>query len=98
MVKKKGPVWKHWKQLGESNTHPSVQCNYCSKIFDRAVPKRMQAHLDQHCAGAPNNAKSQSRQSSHESAIPSNDPNATARANTSEINRPVKRIKNSGID
>ncbi len=105
MVKKKGPVWEHWTEIrnrginnNKPNSHPSVQCNYCSKNFERAVPKRMQAHLDENCTEAPNNAKSQS---SHESAIPSNEessPNTSIRANTFEINRPTKRIKTSGID
>ncbi|CAB4374619.1 unnamed protein product [Rhizophagus irregularis] len=65
MTKKKGPVWKHWTVItqnqvenSKSNSHPSVQCNYCTKIFDRAVPSRMQVHLDNEYFGAPDNAKS----------------------------------------
>ncbi len=69
MVKKRGPVWKHWIEIsngsesnGKSNTHPSVKYKYCSKLYDRAVPKRMQKHLNK-CSQAPNVAK-KSKQSS----------------------------------
>ncbi|CAB5379063.1 unnamed protein product [Rhizophagus irregularis] len=45
----------------KNNSHPFVsfvQCNYCTKIFDQAVPSRMQVHLDKECSGAPDNTKS----------------------------------------
>ncbi|CAB4425641.1 unnamed protein product [Rhizophagus irregularis] len=63
MTKKKGAVWKHWtvnqtENNNNNKSHPSVQCNYCPKVFDRAVSLRMQNHLDKECLGAPDNAKS----------------------------------------
>ena len=58
MARKKGPVWEHFNSVN-SNSHPKVQCKYCTKDFKRAVPERMQAHLDKKCPNAPNNAKSQ---------------------------------------
>ena len=70
MPKRKGSIWNHWTVVQAKNSdgsgndkpsvHPSVKCNYCFKIFDRAVPKRMQAHLDKKCSKAPDNAKSHS--------------------------------------
>ncbi|CAB4390905.1 unnamed protein product [Rhizophagus irregularis] len=61
--RKKGAVWKHFfKTVVESNnSHPPVQCKYCCKNYQRAVPERMQAHLDK-CPKAPSNAKSQPKQ------------------------------------
>ncbi|CAG8615248.1 10059_t:CDS:1, partial [Rhizophagus irregularis] len=61
--RKKGAVWKHFfKTVVESNnSHPFVQCKYCCKNYQRAVPERMQAHLDK-CSKAPSNAKSQPKQ------------------------------------
>ncbi|CAB4485444.1 unnamed protein product [Rhizophagus irregularis] len=62
--RKKGRVWVHFKTIVESNdSHPPVQCKYCSKKYQRAVPERMQAHLDK-CTNAPSNAKSQPKQQS----------------------------------
>src|SRR6266498_4149525 len=97
-MKQKGFVWEHWTETSNGgmnnnkpNSHPSVQCNYCSKSFGRAVPKRMQDHLDKNCPRAPNNAKSQSRQSFQESAASSNE-------ESFEINRPINRIQTSRID
>jgi hypothetical protein len=67
MVKKKGTIWNHWTIITQSSIenneikpslHPSVKCNYCSKVFNRAVPLRMQAHLNE-CLNAPSNAKLQ---------------------------------------
>ncbi|GES73305.1 kinase-like domain-containing protein [Rhizophagus clarus] len=61
--RKKRPVWNHFNSLSRSDvSHPHVQCIYCSKEFQRAVPERMQVHLDKKCPNAPNNAKSQSSQ------------------------------------
>jgi len=64
MGKKKRTIWNHWTVITQNSVennkpslHPSVQCNYCSKIFDRAVPFRMQAHLDKECLGTPDNSK-----------------------------------------
>ncbi|CAG8444747.1 12743_t:CDS:2 [Rhizophagus irregularis] len=61
MVRKKGPVWDHFEILNNAvNSHPHVRCKYCPKEYKRAVPKRMQFHLDKNCAQAPNSTKSQS--------------------------------------
>ncbi|CAG8768455.1 14154_t:CDS:2, partial [Funneliformis caledonium] len=38
--------------------HSSVKCNYCSKVFNRAVPLRMQTHLNE-CLNVSSNAKLQ---------------------------------------
>ncbi|PKY55779.1 hypothetical protein RhiirA4_475475, partial [Rhizophagus irregularis] len=47
MTRKKGPVWNHFKIIGNDNdTHPRVQCKYCPKVFGRACPNRMQEHFD----------------------------------------------------
>ncbi|GBB89101.1 hypothetical protein RclHR1_01580002 [Rhizophagus clarus] len=63
MVRKKGPVWDYYDiQSNVDNSHPHVKCKYCSKEFKRAVPERMQAHLNKKCPGAPDHTKSQSRQ------------------------------------
>ena len=61
MVRKKKPVWEHFlkTESEDDRKHPSVRCKHCGKTYKRAVPKRMQAHLDE-CSNAPNNAKSQS--------------------------------------
>jgi hypothetical protein len=68
-ARKKRPVWKHFNSGDRNiNSHPYVQCKYCFKDFQRAVPERMQAHLDK-CPGAPNNAKSQSKQQNTASTI-----------------------------
>src|SRR5205085_7334175 len=60
MVRKKKPVWEHFlkTESEDDRKHPSVRCKHCDKSYKRAVPKRMQAHLDE-CSNAPNNAKSQ---------------------------------------
>ena len=45
MVRKKGPVWKHFSVISNNDDpHPHVKCNYCSKEFKRAIPERMQYH------------------------------------------------------
>ncbi|CAB4417127.1 unnamed protein product [Rhizophagus irregularis] len=63
MVRKKGPVWNHFEIISNTiNSHPHVKCKYCSKEYKRAVPERMQTHLDKKCVQAPNSAKSQSKQ------------------------------------
>src|SRR6266542_5637659 len=95
--KKKETIWNHWtvitQNLAENNkpsSHPSVQCNYCSKIFDRAVPFQMQAYLDKECLGAPDNSK-----------LPYTEPSSnTINTNIliSKINRPIKRTKLSTIN
>ncbi|RIA82657.1 hypothetical protein C1645_835015, partial [Glomus cerebriforme] len=70
MVRKKGPVWKHFNIESQNNaSHPYVRCKYCSKHFERAVPERMQAHLDKKCPEAPNIAKSQHRKQNTTSRI-----------------------------
>ncbi|RIA88463.1 hypothetical protein C1645_774845 [Glomus cerebriforme] len=58
--RKKGPVWEHFNiESNKDDSHPHVRCKYCSKDFKRAVPERMQAHLNKKCLEAPNNVKSQ---------------------------------------
>ncbi|CAB4402730.1 unnamed protein product [Rhizophagus irregularis] len=70
MVRKKGPVWEHFQIISNiDNPHPHVQCKHCSKDFQRAVPERMQAHLNKKCQNAPNNAKSQTKQQNTTSII-----------------------------
>ncbi|CAB4402743.1 unnamed protein product [Rhizophagus irregularis] len=70
MVRKKGPVWEHFQIIGNNNNpHPHVQCKHCSKDFQRAVPERMQAHLNKKCPKAPNNVKSQIKQQNTTSKI-----------------------------
>jgi hypothetical protein len=106
MTKKKGTVWKHWTVItqnqvenSKNNSHPSVQCNYCTKIFDRAVPSRMQVHLDKECSRAPDNAKSKQNVGSQDS-IPKttqSTPNITPNSVT-PTNRPIKRIKTQKIE
>ncbi|RIA88238.1 hypothetical protein C1645_826650 [Glomus cerebriforme] len=46
------------EENNRKKSYPPVQCNYCSKVFDRAVTLRMQTHLDKECLGAPDNTKS----------------------------------------
>src|SRR3954468_2009651 len=90
MGKKKGPAWNHWKIINENGTnHPSVECIYCEKRYDRAVYSRLRKHFDKY------HAKSQS--SKLNTTLTESSPNIT-RANTPEINRPIKRIKTSRID
>src|SRR6266536_5854124 len=63
---KKKTVWKNWKIIQKNNKsekHPHAQCKYCSKEFKRAIPQRMQKHLDKKCRYAPNNAKSHKSES-----------------------------------
>ncbi|CAB4482374.1 unnamed protein product [Rhizophagus irregularis] len=72
--RKKRHVWEHFNS-GDRNvdSHPPVQCKYCLKYFQRGVPERMQAHLDDKCPSAPNNAKSHSTQQNITSTIESID-------------------------
>ncbi|CAB4373771.1 unnamed protein product [Rhizophagus irregularis] len=59
-MRKKGPIWNHFTiESKDYNSHPHVRCNYCSKDFQRAVPERMQAHVDKKCSKAPSNVKQQ---------------------------------------
>ncbi|CAG8617557.1 11366_t:CDS:2 [Rhizophagus irregularis] len=70
MVRKKGPVWEHFQIIdNKDNRHPHVQCKHCSKDFQRAVPERMQAHLNKKCPKAPNHVKSQTKQQNTTSKI-----------------------------
>src|ERR1700722_1274365 len=63
MVRKKGPVWENFNiKSNHDDPHPHVQCKYCFKDFKRAVPERMQAHLDKKCPKAPTNVKLQYKQ------------------------------------
>ncbi len=97
MGKKKRTIWNYWivitQNSAENNkpsSHPSVQCNYCSKIFDRAVPFQMQAYLDKECLGASDNSKLPYIELSP-NTINTNIP-------ISEINRSIKRTKLSTIN
>ncbi|CAB5362704.1 unnamed protein product [Rhizophagus irregularis] len=56
--RKKSDAWNHFfKTVVESNnSHPPVQCKYCCKSYQRAVPVRMQTHLNR-CPNAPSDAK-----------------------------------------
>ncbi|CAG8727139.1 6366_t:CDS:1, partial [Racocetra fulgida] len=61
MERKKKLVWNHWTVINvkkdKKEKHPRAQCNYCHKEFERAIPERMQKHLNK-CSDAPDNAKS----------------------------------------
>ncbi|KAF0455057.1 sel1 repeat domain-containing protein [Gigaspora margarita] len=59
MERGKKQVWKHWIVIkkDKDKKYPRAQCNYCHKEFERAIPKRMQKHLNK-CLDAPDNAKS----------------------------------------
>src|SRR5579859_7648269 len=59
--REKKPVCKHWNIIQKINNekHPHARCKYCPKEFKRAIPERMQKHLDKKCPHAPSNAKSQ---------------------------------------
>ncbi|CAG8465618.1 3017_t:CDS:1, partial [Funneliformis caledonium] len=103
MVKKKGTIWNHWTIITQSSIenneikpslHPSVKCNYCSKVFNRAVPLRMQAHLNE-CLNAPSNAKLQ-KTIPIQNPIPSNiteHPLTNTNTPLIEKNRSKKQIK-----
>ncbi|CAB5362708.1 unnamed protein product [Rhizophagus irregularis] len=55
--RKKSIVWTHFKIVAENDcSHPPVQCKYCCKSYQRAVPERMQTHLNR-CPNAPSDAK-----------------------------------------
>ncbi|RIA84978.1 hypothetical protein C1645_741935 [Glomus cerebriforme] len=70
LPRKKKPVWDHFCITGKNDDpHPSVRCNHCSKEYKRAVPGRMQDHLDKKCSVAPDIAKSQSRQQNTTSTV-----------------------------
>ncbi|CAG8439351.1 2414_t:CDS:2 [Cetraspora pellucida] len=49
--------------------HPCVKCKYCPKIFEHEIATQMQAHLNNTCLGAPENAKSNSKQKNLQSNI-----------------------------
>ncbi|CAB5191703.1 hypothetical protein RhiirA5_415215 [Rhizophagus irregularis] len=52
-------AWDHFYIIDKhDDPHPHVQCKYCVKEYKRAVPERMQAHLNKKCSEAPNAAKS----------------------------------------
>ncbi|CAG8794491.1 20811_t:CDS:2, partial [Dentiscutata erythropus] len=48
----------------DKKPHPPVKCMYCPKTYDRGIATQMQAHLDNDCQGAPNNAKTKKKNSS----------------------------------
>ncbi|CAG8767425.1 27374_t:CDS:2, partial [Gigaspora margarita] len=49
--------------------HPCIKYKYCPKIFKCGIATRMQAHLNNTCLGAPENAKSNSKQKNIQSNI-----------------------------
>ncbi|CAB4391541.1 unnamed protein product [Rhizophagus irregularis] len=54
IVRKKGAIWKDFSIIGKrEDSHPNVQCKYCFKEFKRAVPQRMQTHIEK-CLKATN--------------------------------------------
>lgn len=56
---RKHSAWDHFYIIDKhKDPHPHVQCKYCIKEYKRAVPERMQDHLDKKCSEAPNDAKS----------------------------------------
>ncbi|GBB92465.1 hypothetical protein RclHR1_02010002 [Rhizophagus clarus] len=56
---RKHAAWAHFYIISKNkDPHPHVQCKYCIKEYKRAVPERMQDHLDKKCSEAPNDAKS----------------------------------------
>ncbi|CAB5377623.1 unnamed protein product [Rhizophagus irregularis] len=62
IVRKKGAIWKDFSIIGKrEDSHPNVQCKYCFKEFKRAVPQRMQTHIEK-CLKATNSVKSKSKQ------------------------------------
>ncbi len=101
MVKKKGAVWKHWTIINEESneennisrkkTHPSVRCNYCSKLFEQGTSKRMQVHLNDSCPRAPDSAKIKAKQISET-------PNATTSTSIPTAKAPKKHLKNITIE
>jgi hypothetical protein len=104
MRKKKGTIWNYWTVIAldsaknsnkNKNKHSAVNCNYCSKVFDRGVPTRMQTYLNNDCLGISDNAKSKNTTqiqnlTSNTTKPPSNTP-------IFETNRPTKRVKSSTI-
>src|SRR6266487_296822 len=101
MVKKKGAVWKHWTIITEESneennisrkkTHPSVRCNYYSKLFEQGTSKRMQVHLNDSCPRAPDSAKIKAKQISET-------PNATTSTSIPTAKAPKKHLKNTTIE
>ncbi|RIA80115.1 hypothetical protein C1645_839280 [Glomus cerebriforme] len=79
------------EENNRKKSHPSVQCNYCSKVFDRAVSLRMQTHLDKECLGVPDNAKSKQNVNlqGFNSTAQNITPNITS--NTTPLNTPTNR-------
>src|SRR5438552_1639470 len=94
MVKKKGPAWNHWKIISKNGTnHPPIECIHCKKKYDRAVYSRMRTHFDKY------HSKSQSSQQNTTLTFSVTESSSnTTQTNTPGINRPIKRIKTSGID
>jgi hypothetical protein len=105
MVKKKGTVWKHWTIITDGNTeednsskkkvHPTVRCNYCSKVFEQGTSKRMQTHLNDGCSKAPISAKTKSTETP-EPPIPG--PSIYEMSQPSATKKPKKNFKNTNIE
>ncbi|CAG8605982.1 21864_t:CDS:2, partial [Gigaspora rosea] len=56
-------------QVDHNKPHPRVKCKYCPKIFEHGIATQMEAHLNNTCLGAPENAKSNSKQKNTQSNI-----------------------------
>jgi hypothetical protein len=91
--RKKGPVWAHFIIVDKSDdSHPPVQCKYCSKNYKRAVPERMQTHLDK-CTKATSSAKSQPKQQSIFDNFSEGDQNSNVLSSTKvHLFQPLKPI------
>ncbi|CAB4418420.1 unnamed protein product [Rhizophagus irregularis] len=62
IIRKRGPVWETFSIIGKrEDSHPNIRCKYCFKEFKRAVPQRMQTHIEK-CPKAPNNTYSRYKQ------------------------------------
>lgn len=105
MVKKRGTVWKYWTIITETESneesnrskkkvHPSVRCNYCSKIFEQGISKRMQVHLNDSCPRAPDNAKTKLKQTSNTSESSS----TITPTFISKAKEPKKQLRNTTIE
>src|SRR3954454_645308 len=74
--------------------HPSVRCNYCSKLFEQGTSKRMQVHLNDSCPRAPDSAKTKTKQISEVLESPS----AFTSTSIPTVKTPKKYLKNTTIE
>jgi len=103
-MKPKGAVWKHWTIISETEnnaennnskkkTHPTVRCNYCSKVFEQGTSKRMQVHLNDSCSKAPNSAKTKPTETPVSFNIAE-----TSQTSTTKPKKNLRNLKNTKID